>query len=105
MKTLEAIRKRIEDQITAEMPSVLIEKAVNYHCRQGIRTWCDCSFCKKKKEASWAIGSGYQCPSYRSSNPTTGWVDRWEWGLIVAKDREAKREVYRKQLNDLKKEL
>ena len=46
------MRSKIEAKITQQLPELLLEKAIIYHCRQGIREDCDCSFCSAKRRAS-----------------------------------------------------
>src|SRR5882724_2443487 len=64
---LETIRSRIETEIAKKQFPHLISKAVDFHCRQGIRKGCDCSYCQLKRDSHYKFSRDY----YPSYFPTT----------------------------------
>jgi hypothetical protein len=101
--SLTSVRKTIEERVSKELFSKLIDRAVDYHCRKGTRGWCDCSYCHAKKLASFDIGNGYKFSSY--SNYTKQVFERDVWKDIVEGLREDKRIKHREVLNYKKREL
>jgi hypothetical protein len=99
--TITTIRNRVENTLNAEFIPFLAEKAVDFHCRKGIRTWCECSFCNTKRNASAAIGSGYSYLSLGKISPFSQ-IERETFRTLVENFREQKRKVFRKRLKEAK---
>lgn len=53
---LEKIREMMEAKLEESFIPKLIDRAVEYHTRQGLRPGCDCSYCLEKVRATWEIG-------------------------------------------------
>lgn len=53
---------------------VLIDRAIRYHSRRGIRWWCDCSFCLAKRQGTFRIGN------YHKISPNaTSYSNKYPW--------------------------
>jgi len=88
----------VETQVAAKLLARLIERGVTYHCRKRMRTWCDCDYCRTKKEGSWEISLVGQ---YYSPTPRYySLVDNWEIYAIIKARRLKKIQALRAKLKE-----
>lgn len=89
------------------MPSLLLDKGVEWHTRKGLREDCDCNYCLKKKRGTYEIANeayenriGYS-PRSSFGNYFT-WYDKETMQYIREGYRERQREELRQELENLK---
>ena len=95
MSSISQLRKLIEDRVEEQLPGHLITKGVEFHCRRGIREWCDCSYCETKRIGTNKIGNTphfFKCARWDFN------TNRWQSRRI---DAEAYRKKQREKLRDL----
>lgn len=97
---LTKIRAEVELQVEERFIPVLVDKAVKFHCRKGLRTWCDCEFCSTKKRGTWDIATGFHPPHPHFGTaywpPSDNIASMWR--SMSERIRETKREVLRRDL-------
>lgn len=54
--TISQIRRRVAQRASEELLGHLIDRAVQWHTRKGVRPDCDCTYCKTKRWATSYVG-------------------------------------------------
>lgn len=57
-----SLTRRIEREIAERLPAAILGKAIEYHCRKGIRPDCDCPVCAVKKHSHALFSFDRSCP-------------------------------------------
>lgn len=110
----------MEERIRRDLPRRTLEAAVNWHCRKGQRTWCNCPFCQEKKLATqyvgftrfpwqkWDEGLQQLYPMYRTWSQSERY-ERIDYDfvaeMLIKEERERKRNIARGWLREKKGEV
>lgn len=57
--TLEQMQATIATRIADQLPSFFLDRAIEFHCRKGLRD-CGCSYCMAKRLLTYRLSNGKQ---------------------------------------------
>lgn len=92
----------METKVSQKLPEVLLDKSVEYHCRRGLRSWCDCDYCAEKRNGTARIAHIGTTANFSFYGHVSIAYENYElWAYIVRQRREQAKKL-RDKLNDIK---
>lgn len=122
---MELIRAEVKIRMRSKLVPALIQAAMVYHTRRGLRTWCDCEYCSAHRRGTGYVGHNTfkarddylvadtggvrYLPSHLWIRMNDGpyWYDHWEDYIRSGIARERRRKVVqlRKELQEIKERV